>query len=172
MASALSRPNFVSEDHLEELSSTVRDWQFTHGSLLKAAPYGGKSYAYPVGVSLFPSNFPRHLFESALDLQCIFNKLYTAVATGGAWLYDVLRNQITNDPSSMAAILWDIHTNAISSGITQPVSLGIYRSDYMLHAPTLTKDMSLKQVEFNTYSVAGGSHSNLISQMHRSSSPL
>lgn len=171
MASAPSRPSYVSEDHLEELSSTVRDWQFTHGSLLKAAPSSGKSYAYPIGVSLFPSNFPRHLFESALDLQCIFNKLYTAIANDGLWLYEVLRNQITNDPTSMAAILWKIHTNAISSGITQPVSLGIYRSDYMLHAPTSTSDMSLKQVEFNTYSVAGGSHSNLISQMHKSSSP-
>ncbi|MDI1484891.1 MAG: hypothetical protein OHK93_000025 [Ramalina farinacea] len=166
MASGPSRPNHLSEDHLEELSSTVRDWQFTHGSLLKAAPYSGKSYAYPIGVSLFPSNFPRRLFESALDLQRIFNQLYSAVANDGVWLYHMLRNQIMNDPASMAAILWNIHTNAISSGITQPVSLGIYRSDYMLHAPTPTDDMSLKQVEFNTYSVAGGSHSNLISQMH------
>ena len=171
MASALARPNHVSEDHLEELSSTVRDWQFTHGSLLKAPPHSGKSYARPIGVSLFPSNFPRHLFESALDLQCIFNQLYSAVANDGDWLYHVLRNQITKDPSSMAAILWKIHTDATSSGITQPVSLGIYRSDYMLHAPVSTDDMSLKQVEFNTYSVAGGSHSNLISQMHKSSSP-
>ena len=105
-------------------------------------------------------------------MQCIFNKLYSAVADDGPWLYDVLRNQITNDPTSMAAILWNIHTATMSSGITQPVFLGIYRSDYMLHAPTPSKDMSLKQVEFNTYSVAGGSHSNLISQMHRSSSPL
>lgn len=162
----------MSEDHLEELSSTVRDWQFTHGSLLKAPPYSGKVYAYPIGVSLFPSNFPRHLFESALDLQRIFNKLYSAVANDGAWLYNVLRNQITNDPTSMAAILWNIHTTAESSGIAQTTSLGIYRSDYMLHAPTGSNNISLKQVEFNTYSVAGGSHSNLISEMHRSSSPL
>ena len=172
MASAFSRPNYVSEDHLEELSSIIRDWQFTHGSLLKAPPRSGKSYAYPIGVSMFPSNFPQHQFESALDLQCVFNKLYSAVANDGAWLYHVLRNQITNDPTSMAAILWKIYTAAKSSGITQSLSLGIYRSDYMLHAPTSPSDMSLKQVEFNTYSVAGGSHSNLISQMHRSSSPL
>lgn len=171
MASALSKPKYLSEDHLEGLSSTIRDWQLTHGSVLKAPPWSGKSYAYPIGVSLFPSNFPRHLFESALDLQRTFNKLYSAVANDAAWLYHVLRNQIMNDPTSMAAILWNIHTTAKSSGITQPVSLGIYRSDYMLHAPTSIDDMSLKQVEFNTYSVAGGSHSNLISQVHKSSSP-
>ena len=172
ISSTLFKTIKLSEEHLEEILNTVRDWQFIHGSLLKVPPRSGKTLAYPVGVSLFPSNFPKRLFESALNIQCIFNKLYTGVSHDEQWLYDVLHHQITADPTSMAAILWDIYTIAKSFGLTQPLHLGVFRSDYMLHAPDPSDPVSLKQVEFNTYSVAGGSHSNLISQMHKSSSPL
>ena len=53
----------------------------------------------------------------------------------------------------------------------QGLALGIFRSDYMSHVPSNQDDrpseLQLKQVEFNTYSVAGGVHSARISKMHR-----
>lgn len=76
----------------------------------------------------------------------------------------------------MARILWEIHAAIQKEGYVQDLSLGIFRSDYMLHeAQTIAgtgKDpeaitLDIKQVEFNTYSVAGGAHGNRISDMHK-----
>ena len=53
---------------------------------------------------------------------------------------------------------------------SQDIHLGLFRSDYMLHQPhdnEVDYPAHLKQVEFNTYSVAGGVHSARISKMHR-----
>lgn len=48
----------------------------------------------------------------------------------------------------------------------KPLSLGIFRSDYMVHQnPSDPGTLSLKQVEFNT--CAGGVHSGRVSKMHR-----
>jgi hypothetical protein len=60
---------------------------------------------------------------------------------------------------------------AQSKILYKDLSLGLFRSDYMLHAAGYHENrgapVELKQVEFNTCSCAGGSHSNKISDMHR-----
>jgi len=54
----------------------------------------------------------------------------------------------------------------------QDVPLGLFRSDYMVHASldlvSSRPMLALKQVEFNTYSIAGGAHSNNAAEMHKS----
>jgi Eukaryotic glutathione synthase, ATP binding domain len=54
----------------------------------------------------------------------------------------------------------------------QDVPLGLFRSDYMVHASldlaSSRPMLALKQVEFNTYSIAGGAHSNSAAEMHKS----
>lgn len=54
------------------------------------------------------------------------------------------------------------------------VSVGIFRSDYMLHAGDASLssreslyETTLKQVEFNTFSCAGATHANKVANMHR-----
>ena len=51
----------------------------------------------------------------------------------------------------------------------QDLSLGLFRSDYMLHLEEARPHQcpELKQVEFNTYSTAGGVHSDRIAKMHQ-----
>jgi glutathione synthase len=51
----------------------------------------------------------------------------------------------------------------------QPLSMGIFRSDYMLHQQPIStsRDLELKQVEFNTMSCARGTHTNIINTVHR-----
>ena len=51
----------------------------------------------------------------------------------------------------------------------QDLSLGLFRSDYMLQIRDRDETIpssSLKQVEFNTYSAAGGVHSSIVADMH------
>ena len=52
--------------------------------------------------------------------------------------------------------------------LRKDLSLGIFRSDYMLQAPSTADGMpSLKQVEFNTHSVAGVSHACNVARLHQ-----
>ena len=156
----------LSEDHLAGLVDAIKDWQFEHGSLLKVPPNTGKELAYPIGVTAFPSNFPKTSFDKALRIQCLFNRLYVSASSDEEWLKGALLDLFSSD--SMATRLWKIHCAVKQEGYLQDVSLGMFRSDYMLHTPSGSyDDLSLKQVEFNTYSVAGGAHSNKISNMHR-----
>ncbi|KAL9597512.1 MAG: hypothetical protein Q9219_005094 [cf. Caloplaca sp. 3 TL-2023] len=158
------------ETDLESLIDDVLDWQYMHGSLLKIPPDSGQILARPIGTTLFPSPFPRDLFEMAKDLQVVYNKLYMAVARDEEWLSHCLRDLIDSD-SSLVGKLWRIHEEVKRDGWAQPVSFAILRSDYMLHVPRDDNGEplppQLKQVELNTFSVAGGVHSARISEMHR-----
>lgn len=87
----MSYPPQLSREHSSDLVSSVRDWQFQHGSLLKAPPRTGNVLARPIGVTLFPTLFPKDLFEEARELQRIYNKLYTAIAADETWLGEVLK---------------------------------------------------------------------------------
>ena len=52
------------------------------------------------------------------------------------------------------------------SDATQPLHLGLFRSDYLLHTGE-GHGLSLKQVEFNTISSSFGSLSDKVAAMHR-----
>jgi glutathione synthetase len=165
-------PPRLSDEQLEVLVSNVKDWQITHGSLLKLVKTDDDHtvLSRPVGVTLFPTLFPKDQFQEALDLQTAYNKLYASVAEDDEWLYNVLEGFIKVD--LLASSLWSIHEEVKKGGYVQDLRLGISRSDYMLHAPQLgqaegVQDIQLKQVELNTVSCAGGVHSNMISDMHR-----
>ena len=163
----------ITDEHLSTLVQCVKDWQYQHGSLLLVPPMSGKNIARPIGATLFPSDFPGRCYEEACSLQPIFNKLYAAVAEDEEWLFDSLKGFIES-PNSMAKILWGIHSAIKEDGYVQELSLGIFRSDYMLYAGRGNAGsgdgelpLEIKQVEFNAYSVAGGAHGSRISDMHR-----
>jgi len=165
-------PPRLSDGQLEVLVSDVKDWQITHGSLLKLVKTDDDHTVLSslVGVTLFPTLFPKNLFKEALALQTIYSKLYASVAEDDEWLYSVLKDLIEVD--LLASSLWSIFEEVKKEGYVQDLMLGISRSDYMLHAPQPGRvegvlDIQLKQVELNTVSCAGGVHSNMISDMHR-----
>lgn len=121
----------------------------------------------------FPTPLPRTKFQQALDIQEIYNRLYCSVAEDEQWIHDTIRDIIPVEP--LAAALWSIYEAAKETGYLQNISVGIFRSDYMLHlndgiehrAPGAIFGTSLKQVEMNTFSASGGSHANKVGDMHR-----
>jgi glutathione synthetase len=159
----------LAEQQLEALVENIKDYQIFHGSLLKVVRTKEKSalLARGIPVSLFPSKFPRNLFYEAIRLQRVFNDLYVKIANDEAFLERILRPLIKDD--AFTKCLWDIHIAAKQAGIVQEVSLGVFRSDYMIDAgeDDDSKEWRLKQVEFNTFSVAGGVHANVVADMHR-----
>ncbi|PLB38851.1 putative glutathione synthetase [Aspergillus candidus] len=151
MHSIAQYPPPLSEDHLLSLSIQIQDWLLNHGSLIKDINT-----------------------QTALELQSIYNELYCAVAEDEQWILSAIEDLLPIDP--LAVALWKIHQEVKQlGGYVQPISAGIFRSDYMLQdentdtngEPSSIPHGSLKQVEFNTFSCAGASHANKIVDMHR-----
>ncbi|KAI1631519.1 glutathione synthetase [Biscogniauxia mediterranea] len=174
----------LTEDDLEAIQFELEDYQITHGSLFKiprTAPDLDDptvAIARPVGVSLIPTTFPHLQFKHALFIQPIFNELYVKIAEDEPWLEGIIHKLLETDP--FAKTLWQIWERVKSNGEVQPVRCGIFRSDYMLHRINdrgnaaigqknigATTELQIKQVEFNTYSCAGASHANIVTNMHR-----
>ena len=153
------------------LITEIKDWQITHGSLLKLVRSEGDHtiLSRPIGVALYPSRFPRTCFEDATELQSIYNELYARVATDEQWLERTLAALIEDD--LLVAALWSVYQTVKHEGHVQDIVLGLFRSDYMLHVESGADDresrLQLRQVEFNTFSCAGGVHGNRASDMHR-----
>ena len=83
-------PPTLSQQQFSDLVFNIKDYQLTHGMLLKYGSNADSVHAVPVGVSLFPTLFPRFRFEDARQLQAVYNKLYARVAEDEAWLFEVL----------------------------------------------------------------------------------
>lgn len=92
--SPTSYPPTLSQEQLSNLIFNIKDYQVTHGMLLKYGPDANSIYAVPVGVSLFPSLFPESLFEEAKELQVLYNRLYARVAEDEEWLLEVLEGSV------------------------------------------------------------------------------
>lgn len=144
----------------------VKDYQVTHGSLLKLVQHEEPNSvpAIPIGVSLIPTPFPSYAFKQAHQMQSLYNKLYAKVACDDTWLEAVLHPVLETD--DFVRCLWTIYRQVRADGPVQDVHLGIFRSDYMLHGASFESAV-IKQVEMNTFSVAGGTHSNIAAKMHR-----
>jgi glutathione synthase len=164
----LKYPPPLSEDQFEVLIADIKDWQITHGSLLKLIRSDEESTVMSglVGTTLFPTLFPESLFQEACRLQRDYNKLYIAVAQDETWLYETLKELIDTD--LLTNRLWTIYQEVMQQGYLQDMCLEVFRSDYMLHIDLSSPSgVKFKQVEFNTIACAGGTHSNIISSMHQ-----
>ena len=154
------------EGELYHLVNEAKDYQITHGSLLKVVEYETESSvpARPVGVSILPTPFPRKCWEEAVELQHIFNELYMRAASDEEWLYSVIGPLIQHD--SLVAALWNVYLEVKKAGKVQNIVCGLFRSDYMLHQTPDCPDPFLKQVEMNTFSCAGAAHAQRVADMH------
>ncbi|KAI1413873.1 glutathione synthase [Hypoxylon sp. FL1857] len=176
----------LGEEHLEEILSELEDYQISHGSLLKIPRNltdfeSPVAIARPIGISVIPTTFSRLHFQQALDIQALFNELYINVAEDDVWLQPIIRK--LGEVDEFAAKLWSIWERVRDEGEVQHLRGGIFRSDYMLHynhenirsgKPASDNEgdqqlinSELKQVEFNTYSCAGGTHADIVANMHR-----
>ena len=162
-------PPTVPDEQYQELVNEIKDWQINHGSLIKLVRMEEEHTvpAKPIGATAFPTPFPAALFNRALDLQKLLNKLYLSVAEDEDWLYQTTSDLIATDP--LASALWKVYFTVKKEGFVQDLVLGIFRSDYMLQRARsgFEKDLSIKQVEFNSFFVAGGAHADRIAGMHR-----
>ncbi|KIW38494.1 glutathione synthetase [Exophiala oligosperma] len=152
------------------LVQTVKNWTVEHALTVRPSAAivptefnSGNTLATNAPVTLFPSPFPESCFEQARGLQQIYNELYAAIASDEQWLETVMKELIEVD--DFLANLWKIHLDVKREGYVQDMTLGLFRSDYMLHTPE-DGPQSLRQVEFNTISSSFGGLSCRVAEMH------
>ncbi|KMP03068.1 glutathione synthetase [Coccidioides immitis RMSCC 2394] len=164
-------PPELSPEQRRYLVATVKDWTIHHGLTVRPSPDlvskasdSNAVLATNAPVTLFPSLFPRSCYQSAVSVQTAYNELYAAITADEAWLGEIIEDLV--DVDDFVANLWKVHKAVKQEGYVQPLSLGLFRSDYMLHIPEGSTEPSLKQVEFNTISSSFGGLSCLVSKMH------
>ncbi|KAK5115026.1 hypothetical protein LTR62_001723 [Meristemomyces frigidus] len=161
---------------LAHLISEVKDYQLTHGNLLKLVRFEEPTRVPTTGVNIScqPTKFPTHFFDQAMALQQPMQELYLRALSDTTWLYSVLGPQIESEPDGVMAKLWNIHMRCEAAGPVQEFSCGLFRSDYMLNETASSgslgdaqKEVTLKQVEMNTFSCAGACHGEIVGNMHQ-----
>lgn len=136
-------------------------WSLANGLVLY--PQNFKTFSTDAApVTLFPTPFPRSSFNLALQVQPIFNRLYAKIAANDKWLTSII-DQLTEFDQDFTGRLWQTYLQAKSIGITQPLALGLVRSDYMLDQIT----NQIKQIEYNVISVSFAGLGPKVANLHR-----
>ncbi|KAJ5038369.1 uncharacterized protein L3040_007233 [Drepanopeziza brunnea f. sp. 'multigermtubi'] len=156
----------------EQLIASIKDWSIAHGLAVRPPPAVVSAEADPLGilattapVTLFPSPFPRVCFEQAKSIQKAYNQLYASIAQDEDFLQAIVQEIIEVD--EFIAELWQVHLKVKKEGYVQNLSLGLFRSDYMVHQSTTDHAPTIKQVEFNTIASSFGGLSSQTSELHK-----
>ncbi|KZT43371.1 glutathione synthase [Sistotremastrum suecicum HHB10207 ss-3] len=169
--SSVQWPPELSEEQRNALIVLATTYSLSHSLLylpqLDSPPFAPTS-AIHAPFSLLPTPFPRFLFERAKRLQNLYNVLYARVALDVEFLDRVMGAEIgVGKVDSFTRDIWTGWKQAREEGFTQPLHLGIFRSDYLLHLPPGASTPGLKQVEFNTISSSFGALSEQVAKLHR-----
>lgn len=102
-----------------------------------------------------------------MKLQRIYNVLYTRIASDEDFLDSIFSADVgMGKVDNFVGTLWRIWKDVRTEGLIQPLQLGIFRSDYLLHDEG-GGEMTIKQVEFNTIASAAGALSQATDGLHR-----
>ncbi|KAI9670830.1 MAG: hypothetical protein M1829_004719 [Trizodia sp. TS-e1964] len=167
-------PPLLSPEQLEYLLSNLKDWSVAHGLTVQPPPavvqsdaeaYGALAITAPV--TLFPSPFPASCFHEAVAIQKGFNELYAAISRDPEWLGLAIQDLLDTD--DFIEKQWQVHLAVSEVGYAQDVSMGLFRSDYMVHVDPSKPFAapSIKQIEFNTIASSFGGLSAQVSRLHK-----
>lgn len=154
----------LSEENEATLLENLQQWSLANG-LVMYPPEWKQHLASHAPITVFPTPFPRDLFENGVKVQKAFNELYAnAVSKEKKWLNEIIESLADFD-ADFTGNLYKIYKKALEYGngkLTQPLTLGVFRSDYMINSV----DHTIKQIEFNTVSVSFMGLSNRVGRAH------
>jgi glutathione synthase len=167
-------PPSLTPEQESYLITNAKDYSIAHGLAVRPPTSDALKQQDPAGIlattapiTLFPSLFPKVCFEQAKSVAQAYNELYSGIASDEGWLTEIVEELARID--DFMAGLWKVHQAVKSEGYAQPLDLGLFRSDYMVHLDKSTGrgQPSVKQVEFNTIASSFGGLSNRVSEMHQ-----
>ncbi|KAI0007805.1 glutathione synthase [Xylariaceae sp. FL0662B] len=156
----------------ERLTEVIKDWALAHGLTVRPPPAVIAPEADPTGilatavpVTLFPCPFPQVCFNQGVAVQKTYNELYASISQDEEFLAQVVEE--IGDSDDFITELWKVHLRVKEEGYVQHKSLGLFRSDYMIHQDALGSKPQIKQVEFNTIASSFGGLSSQTSLLHK-----
>ncbi|KAJ7374658.1 hypothetical protein OS493_004999 [Desmophyllum pertusum] len=159
----MSAHRLPSEELVGFLAEEGKDYCLTHGIVM-----GAKDCCHTVEhapFTLLPTPFPKRLFTQAKDVQKDFNLLVHQVSQNHEFLKEALQGTIEVD--TFTAKIFEIYEKTRKEGLSQPISLGIFRSDYMLDGTDEEpENLAIKQVEINTIASSFGGLSPQMRGLH------
>ncbi|KAK9779506.1 hypothetical protein AB5N19_12808 [Seiridium cardinale] len=165
-------PPEISASEGERLTEIVKDWSIAHGLTVRPPPTvvaaeadPGNILATAVPVTLFPSPFPKLCFDQGVHVQKAYNELYASISRNEDFLAQIVKE--IGDSDDFTQALWKVHLRVKNEGYVQPLSLGLFRSDYMVHQDSSGSAPQIKQVEFNTIASSFGGLAEKTSSLHR-----
>ncbi|KAI2630797.1 glutathione synthase [Hypoxylon sp. NC1633] len=165
-------PPAITPTEGERLSEVIKDWALAHGLTVRPPPVVVAADADPLGilatavpVTIFPSPFPQACFDQGTAVQQSYNELYASISQDEDFLAHIVKE--IGDSDDFITELWKVHLRVKEEGYVQTKSLGLFRSDYMVHQDTTGSSPQIKQVEFNTIASSFGGLSSQTSQLHK-----
>ncbi|XP_017877007.1 glutathione synthetase-like [Ceratina calcarata] len=149
----------LGKHELESIVDKAKDWALMHGIGIRSKVAFNKNQLQVLPFTLLPSSFPKENFQRAKSIQTLLNKLMHKVAHNHDFLQKSLKSTVNADP--FTARLFHIYETVYKEGFAQSLSLGLFRSDYMLH------ENQIKQVEFNTIASSFGGIVTVATQWHK-----
>ncbi|XP_043256266.1 glutathione synthetase-like [Colletes gigas] len=149
----------ISNEELQNIVDKAKDWALMHGISFRSKESFNKNHVQVLPFALLPSSFPRKDFEKAKCIQVLLNELIHKVAHSNSFITKSLKSTIDADP--FTAKLFDIYETVHREGYSQTISVGLLRSDYMLH------ENQIKQVELNTISSSFGGIATVTTKYHK-----
>lgn len=146
---------------LEEIINKAKDWALMHGITMRSKESFNRDQVQILPFTLLPSTFPRRNFEKAKNIQLLLNELMHKVAHNKDFITNSLKSTIQADPFS--AKLFNIYETVYKEGHRQQLSIGLLRSDYMLHELGDT----IKQIELNTIASSFGGIAPIATCCHK-----
>ncbi|XP_064108451.1 glutathione synthetase-like isoform X2 [Macrobrachium nipponense] len=151
----------IPDDVLKEIVPKAKDFALLHGAGMRYRDRYDADKLEFAPFFLLPSAFPKREFERVVKIQPLINILMHRVAHDHEFLESTLKNTVRVD--SFTARLWDIYTTVRKEGVTQSVTLGMFRCDYFFSVPC----QCAQQVEINTIAASFGALATRIGLLHR-----
>ena len=139
----------VDDPTIRPTAEEAISWAFQHG-LVVASGKETAGQVFHAPVALYPTPFPKDVFEFAKEITPKFAELYDKVSEDDAFMRETLREAALSDPE-FTGRLWKIYEVCGKRGNGRlDKELGILRTDYMLD----TRSGMPLQVEVNTVSTS------------------
>ncbi|CAN3373648.1 hypothetical protein DIURU_005453 [Diutina rugosa] len=160
----MTNPPFptLSQQNRDLLVEALLQWSLGNGLTMYPPGYESLHVVANAPVTLFPTPIPKSAFNAAIAVQQPFNQVYANVVSKKQWLVDVIKVLGAHDPEFTGRLFETYQKSLVDGKPVQRVSLGLFRSDYMVD----TETNSIKQIEFNTVSVSFGGLSTKVGQLH------
>ncbi|XP_065676427.1 glutathione synthetase-like [Hydra vulgaris] len=157
----------LDEAEINELADTAKDWVTLHGMIMRNN--NDRKLLNYAPFMLFPSPFPRYLYEEAFSVQADLQELVYKASCDHEFIYDALKSVIVHDEFTRKQ--FEIYDQVRKEGIKQKYVFNITRSDYMINElknPDENKRLyDIKQIEMNMIAASFGGLGTFVEKLHR-----